>query len=351
MVGYGKPLVKRRAFCLTRPGRAVLFALDFRGAGEAKYMKRIVVVGSSNTDLVLRLPRLPQAGETVGGGEFFVAAGGKGANQAVAAARCAKRSTRVFWVGCVGEDEYGRAAVRGLKKEGVAVRHVRRVKGARSGVALIFLGQGAENMIGVAGGANLELGPQDVAAAQATISGADFVLCQLEIPRQTVRKLITICHRGKVPLLLNPAPMPPEGLPEALLRKVAILTPNEGEFAALFGADPATKAGQRAAQRAVEGGAPPVLIVTRGEAGVSAFRRGGPPVHLRPPKVKAVDTVGAGDCFNGALAVALGEGAPLADACRFACAAAALAVTKKGAQPALPRRREVDFLLKHSPGG
>lgn len=297
----------------------------------------VVVVGSTNTDMVVMAKALPLPGQTLTGGPFFVAAGGKGANQAVTAARAAGQGTRVTFVGAVGDDELGRAALAGLEKDHVDCRHVTTVKGAASGVAFIIVDAEGENTIVVAPGANARLRPADVGRAAPAIGRAGCLLVQLETPLATVKKAVEIAWKVGVRTILNPAPAPERPLPAALLRKVSILTPNEIEFAALTGRSIDTPGGlKQAVGLATAVGE--ALIITEGRKGARVFTRGGDSYRVPAFKVKAVDTVAAGDAFSGALALALTEGRELEGAVRFASAAAAVSVTRPGAQPSLPKR-------------
>lgn len=301
---------------------------------------RILVLGSSNTDMILRLDRLPRPGETILGGEFVTAAGGKGANQAVAAARA---GGRVSFIARVGQDMFGDQAIAGFRRDGIDVSHVVRDRQAPSGVALIFVARDGENSIAVAGGANGRLSPADVRKTKPAFAGASAVVMQLETPLETVQAAAELAAKAGVPVILNPAPAQP--LLARLLKLVSILTPNETEAELLTGVkviDDATAA--QAAEKLLKRGVHTV-IATLGARG--AFVASGD-IRRRVPgfKVKTVDTVAAGDVFNGALAVALGEGRPLLDAVRFANAAAAISVTHLGAQPSAPKRREIERLLR-----
>lgn len=297
------------------------------------------MVGSSNTDMIIKLEHIPQAGETILGGEFATAAGGKGANQAVAAARA---GGEVTFVARVGRDVFGEKAVGGFVEDGINVRHVTRDPSAPSGVALIFVAKDGENSIAVASGANSRLLPGDVRKANAAIAGARVVMMQLEIPVATVVAAAELAARANVPVILNPAPA--QVLPNKLLKLVSILTPNESEAKLLTGitvTDEATAA--RAAGRLRERGVKTVIL-TLGARG--AFVATNAEQWLVPGfRMKAVDTTAAGDVFNGALAVALGEGRALFDAVGFANAAAAISVTRVGAQPSAPKREEIELLL------
>lgn len=301
--------------------------------------RRIVVVGSSNTDMILQMERIPKPGETILGGSFATAAGGKGANQAVAAARA---GAEVVLLARVGSDVFGQQAIEGFVREGIDVDHILRDKDAASGVALIFVANDGENSIGVASGANSRLTPSDVDAARSTIESAGILVTQLETPLETVQRAAELASAAGVPVILNPAPAQPLG--DELLRHVTILTPNESEAELLTGirvTDPPS-AGEAAGvlqRKGIE-----TVIVTLGAAGALVA---GPHFSGLVPAflVDPVDTTAAGDVFNGALAVALSEDESLETAVHFASAAAALSVTKLGAQPSAPTRRQIDGFL------
>lgn len=296
----------------------------------------ILVVGSTNTDMVVDTPRLPAPGETVIGGQFRMEPGGKGANQAMAAARA---GGRVAFVTAIGNDAFGTGHRRRFLHEGIDVAHLR-VKGAPTGTALILVGPRGENLIAVAPGANAALTPDDLIAAAPAFSEAGLLILQLEIPLESACWAVEYAHRLHLPVLLNPAPMPPDGLPNALLRHVEILTPNEGELRALA---PEASTLDEAALSVLARG-PQAVIVTRGPQGAVSYNRDGI-VRVPAFTVAAVDTVGAGDCFSATLGVALAEGRVLAEAVRFAAAAAALSTTRPGAQAAMPKRDEIERLL------
>lgn len=299
----------------------------------------IVVVGSSNTDMILQMEHIPRPGETILGGRFSMAAGGKGANQAVGAARA---GGNVVFVARVGDDMFGRQAIQGFKTDGINVDHAICDGEAPSGVALIFVADDGENSIGVASGANGRLSPQDVTAARDTIASADVLLMQLETPIETVRKAAEIASAAGVRVILNPAPARP--LDDDLLRHVAILTPNESEAELLTGVKVDGPKGAAQAAKALMAKGIRTVLVTLGPAG--AFVATPDSEQVVPGfKVKAVDTTAAGDIFNGALAVSLAEGKPLPDAVRFANAAAALSVTRLGAQPSAPKRADIESFL------
>jgi len=301
---------------------------------------RITVIGSSNTDMVIQLDRIPHPGETLLGGEFVMAPGGKGANQAVAAARA---GGNICFVAKVGKDLFGEQTLHNLKRDKIDVRHISRDPAAPSGVALIFVARNGENSIAVASGANAQLSPEDILRARSIIKASSLLVMQLETPQKTVEAAASLALRFGVRVILNPAPA--VRLSRALLKQVSILTPNETEAQLLTGirADSqvtAAKAAQKLHAQGVE-----TVVLTLGSKGayVSA-----PGCRSLVPgfKVKAVDTTAAGDVFNGALAVALSEDRPLLESVRFASAAAAISVTRMGAQPSAPRRKEIDQFLR-----
>ncbi len=303
---------------------------------------KIFVIGSSNTDMVIQLDRIPRPGETILGRQFTTAAGGKGANQAVAAARA---GGEVTFVARVGRDVFGDQAIAGFRRDRIQSRFVIRDLKAPSGVALIFVAKDGENSIAVAGGANARLSPANVRRVGGAIRAASSVVMQLETPLPTIQAAAEIAAKAGVRVILNPAPA--RKLPDLLLRCVSILTPNETEAELLTDVVVRDEASaSRAADRLLDRGVGTVIL-TLGARGAFVAARGQRQL-VRGFRVKAVDTTAAGDVFNGALAVALGEGRPLVEAVRFANAAAALSVTRLGAQPSAPRRQEIERFLGKS---
>jgi len=307
-----------------------------------EHAQRIVVVGSSNTDLVVRCQRAPAAGETVLGTGFFTAAGGKGANQAVAASRL---GADVWFVGKVGKDLFGQQAIAGLKAEGIHCDFVQVDPHHPSGVALIVVEAHGQNRIVVALGANEHLTPEDVQAAAGVMASAGAVLLQLETPIETVHSAALLAAQHGVPVILNPAPG--RALPPELLRLVRIITPNESEAELLTGVRPQGQESMRQVAAHLHQAGVEKVIITLGARG--AYVSEGRSAQLVPGfEVEAVDTTAAGDAFNGALAVGLVRGMDMAEAVRYANAAAALAVQRLGAQPSLPTAAEVDSFLAHA---
>jgi len=301
-------------------------------------IKRIVVIGSSNTDMVIRTKNLPRPGETVLGGTFFMNAGGKGANQAVA---CARLGGAVTFVCKTGNDVFGHQAYQLFDDEGIDPSYVFSDPKNPSGVALILVDDNAENSIAVASGSNSNLVTADIDNSLDAIENSEIVLMQLEIPIKTIEYAAHIAKsRGKM-VILNPAPAPTEPLPISILKNIDLITPNETEAELISGIpvvdEPSAIA---AAKRMAELGVKKIII-TMGSKGAMLYEDG--EAELIPSiRVKAVDTTAAGDCFNGALTIAISEGRSLKDAVLFANRAAAISVTRPGAQVSMPYRHEVD---------
>lgn len=298
-------------------------------------MKKIVVIGSTNTDMVISGKRLPVPGETISDGRFMMAPGGKGANQAVAVARLsAKRGSCVF-IAKVGDDLFGRDTARRMHSEGVVARLVVD-KAEPSGTALILVDSKGQNVISVALGANGTLSLKDVAPFRREIENASALVMQLETPVETVAWAAKVAHDARVSVILNPAPA--RKLPRTLYPLIDWITPNETEAELLTGVKVTDAASAAKATAALMKRGVGHVIITMGSKGVYC----GDCVKLFPcRRVKAVDCVAAGDTFNGAFAVALAEGKGCADAIDFAQKAAAISVTRPGAQPSIPYRKEI----------
>jgi ribokinase len=298
----------------------------------------ILVVGSINMDLVVRVPRHPQIGETILGGSFATFPGGKGANQAVAAARL---GAEVKMIGRVGKDAFGEALLETVARDGVDTSFLFRDPDAASGVALITVDEAGRNTIVVAAGANARLTADDVVSAEAAFRGASVLVMQLEIPLPVVEKSIRLARKHDLKIILNPAPA--QSLPDGLLSSVDYLIPNQNELALLAGNENSLDSSVQALQ--MRGAT--CLIVTLGEQGV-LVARGSERRHIPAYKVTAVDTVAAGDAFVGAFAVAIAEGYSLLEAAEWGNAAGAVAVTRPGAQPSLPHRDELLAMLSEA---
>ncbi|HWE03441.1 MAG TPA: ribokinase [Tepidisphaeraceae bacterium] len=313
--------------------------------------KKIVVVGSINMDLVARTERIPRPGETLLGDSFVTIPGGKGANQAVAAAKLAREGITVHMVGRVGDDDFGQRLLNGLTRHHVDTRHVTVSEGIASGVAVILVDRKGENMIVVAPGANGLLSPKDVDLAQTLITEATVVVLQCEIPPATVEHVIAMCQRHGVYTILDPTPVPANGLPRALYG-VDVLTPNQLEAEALLGLQSSGGTTSKSAEDAkmigtelLSRGARSVVL-KRGSRGAVLIDRDGTIQTIKPFKVNVVDTTAAGDAFTAALAVARAEGMEPPAGVRFANAAGAACCGGFGAQPALPTREAVNLLLQ-----
>lgn len=300
----------------------------------------IVVVGSSNTDMIIKTTRLPGPGETVLGGRFLMAPGGKGANQAVAAARA---GGRVHFIARVGGDLFGDSALQGFRRDDIHVNHVLIDDGAHSGIALIIVNEDGENSIAVASGANARLSPDDIRRARDTIGRAGILLVQLEIPMETVEEAVRIAAEFGAKVMMNPAPA--RALNPGLLQRIDYLTPNENEIENITGIRVETEKDAAAAARLLLQHGVKTVLITLGHRG--AYVAGEGIQQLVPGfQVEAVDSTAAGDIFCGALAAAVAENKPLLDAVRFANAAAAISVTRMGAQPSAPNREEIEAFLR-----
>ena len=294
------------------------------------------MVGSSNMDLVVKSPRIPVPGETILGGDFFMVPGGKGANQAVAAARL---GARVCFVARLGDDLFGRKSLENFQREGLDTKFVTLTSHTPSGVALITVDEAGNNAIVVAPGANAKLSPEDVRRAEGEIRAVGAVVAQLEVPMTTVQCAAELANEAGVPFILNPAPA--QRLSPSLLARVEVLTPNETEAQLLTGVkviddDSARKAAEKLLSTGVK-----AVILTMGARGF-LLAANGATEFVAALRVKAIDATAAGDAFTGSLAVSLARGRPLREAAAFANRVAALCVTRLGAQPSMPTQKEVE---------
>jgi ribokinase len=301
---------------------------------------RVAIVGSANVDFTVALARLPRPGETVTGGTLLVNHGGKGANQAVAARRL---GAEVRMIGCLGADSSGSRIRAALEGEGIGVEGLVSVSDAATGTALICVDAEGRNQIGVAPGANHRLTIEMASAYEDAIAWAEVLLCQLEIPLPVVRWALETALRHGVPAILNPAPVRP--LDDDVLALATYLTPNEGEAAALSGAEASDLDSARAAAERLRARGARRVLVTLGAEGVLCVE-GPTALHFPAFPITAVDTTAAGDAFNGALAVGLAAGGSLEHAVPLASAAAALTCTRRGAQDSLPHREDVERYLR-----
>ena len=305
-------------------------------------MKKILVVGSSNTDLIIKVPEIPQPGETLIGGDFQTFQGGKGANQAVAASR---GGGDVVFIASVGNDAYGAESIRGYKLDNINTENIKICKGIPSGIAMITIAESGENAITVASGANAELKSEDLDEAEEAFHEADYMLVQLETPLNTVQKAVEICAEFETKVILNPAPA--AELPGEILSRIDIITPNEIEAERLTGVKVQDDRDAKKASEVLHKSGINTVIITLGSQGAYLSDRStGVSKTVPGYKVEACDTTAAGDVFNGQLSVALAEGLSLEDAIRQAHAAAALSVQKLGAQSSIPRREETDYFLE-----
>jgi ribokinase len=303
---------------------------------------KLVVLGSINADHILNIEQFPHPGETVIGKQYKVAFGGKGANQAVAAGRS---GAEIAFIACVGADDIGERIRRQLASDRIDTQPIEAIADSTTGVALIFVNAEGENVIGIDAGANAAVTPDYLARYQQKVIDADALLMQLESPLETVIAAARLAKQHQTQVILNPAPA--RELPDELLAMIDIITPNETEAQRLTGIavdndDDAARAAQALHDKGIA-----TVIITLGSRGVWLSENGnGSGKRVPGFKVQAVDTIAAGDTFNGALVTALLEGKVMADAVRFAHAAAAIAVTRPGAQPSVPWREEIDAFLQ-----
>jgi ribokinase len=302
---------------------------------------KIVVIGSANTDMIVKVAHLPGPGETVLGGEYRIAQGGKGANQAVAAARL---GANVIFIARLGRDGFGEKSIEAYRVEGLNTEYIIQDDNTHSGVALINVDSKGENQIAVASGANARLSPKDIKPAETAIKNADYLLLQLEIPLETVEATVDLANKYGVRVILNPAPA--AELPAHILREIDTLTPNEKEAAILIGESSSGNPSDVAMRLQQKNGIKN-LVITLGSKG--AIIAGSKTIKIPAYKVKPIDSTGAGDAFNGGLAVALAKGIIFEDAVRYANAVGALCTTRQGAQSSMPTEAEVAFFLKKNP--
>lgn len=298
---------------------------------------QVCVVGSANVDLTVFAPRLPRAGETLAGRHFHLGYGGKGANQAVMAARL---GARVSLIARVGGDVFGQSMLADLKTQGIDTTHVRIDEHTSTGIASIVVDEAAQNCIIVVPGANGRILPEDVRESAAAIASANVLLCQLEIPIETILEAFRLAKNSGVLTILNPAPA--ITLPDELLRLADLCVPNETELELLTGQSLKTLDDIRAAGQSLQARGPQTVIVTLGGRGALLLSKDGKMEHFPAVPVAAVDPTGAGDAFIGSLAVFLTEGSSLGEAVQKANRVAALSVTRKGTQAAFPTRAEIE---------
>ncbi|WP_421081331.1 ribokinase [Serratia fonticola] len=301
---------------------------------------KLVVLGSINADHILNINQFPQPGETVIGQQYKVAFGGKGANQAVAAGRS---GADIAFIACVGEDDIGERIRQQLATDRIDTQPIEAITGSTTGVALIFVNAEGENVIGIDAGANAAVTPDYLNRYRQRVIDADALLMQLESPLETVIAAAKLAKQHQTQVILNPAPACE--LPDELLAMIDMITPNETEAQRLTGIAVNNDADAERAANILHDKGIGCVIITLGSRGVWLSENG--KGKLVPGfKVKAVDTIAAGDTFNGALVTALLEGKVMSDALRFAHAAAAIAVTRPGAQPSVPWREEIDAFLQ-----
>ena len=295
----------------------------------------IIVIGSSNMDLVAKAPRIPVTGETLTGTDFFMVPGGKGANQAVAAA---KLGAEVVFIAKLGKDVFASESLENFKSVNINTQHIEQLDGVPSGIAVIAIDDKGQNMIIVVPGANGKLAPVDVDRAQSDIANAAVVVAQLEVPIETVEQAAKIANQNNIPFILDPAPAKP--LSDELLSRVDILTPNETEAETLTGIKVTDeKSAAKAADALLVKGVKTV-IVTLGEKGLLLATQGSKEM-IPGYQIKAVDSTAAGDAFTGSLAYGLANGNAIKDAAVYANAVAAVSATRYGAQPSMPTLKEV----------
>jgi ribokinase len=299
-------------------------------------LKKIVVIGSINTDMVVKTLKLPVPGETILGGKFLMTPGGKGANQAVAAARL---GGNVSFIGKIGSDIFGKESKTILKSENINTSYLFIDKINPSGVALITVDKNGENCIVVASGSNACLSVSDIETAKDLILSSDIIVVQLEIPIETVEYIVDLCNNNDKTVILNPAPA--TKLSDKLLSKVSVIIPNETEAELLTGVKVSDLASAEQAARYLSDKGIPVVVVTLGSKG-ALLCTSNETQYIPAPLVESVDTTGAGDVFCGALALSLSKGIELAASVGFANKAASISVTRMGAQASAPYINEIE---------
>lgn len=309
-----------------------------------KKKPNVLVIGSSNTDLTIKSEKLPKPAQTVLGKEFFIASGGKGANQAVAAARA---GADVTFIAKIGDDIFGNNNIMTYKKDGINTNQIIVDKGNHSGIALIMVDNEGENLISVASNSNFNFKPDEIEKKKDVIKNADIILLQNEIPPGTNEKIISLTHELNIPVLLNPAPGPENPIDSELIKKIDYLTPNRNELELVSGEIISNdldieKIGKNLVRKGLKN-----LIITLGSKG-SMMIDSNQADYIPAYKVKAIDTVAAGDCFNGYLGTMIASGKNILESIKIASAAAAISVTRRGAQPSIPKINEVlEFIQKN----
>ncbi|MFX1315321.1 MAG: ribokinase [Promethearchaeota archaeon] len=313
-----------------------------------KKKRYVLIIGSSNMDLNIYSKRFPNPGETVTGGTFKQFLGGKGANQSVASVRS---GANTIFIGKIGIDLFGEQMISRLSMEGINIEHVFRDPLEHSGVAFILIDSNGENMISVAPGANFNLSVEEIKAKEDIIKNSSILVVQMEISIEVIAEILNIASKGNVIKILNPAPLKP--IPSNILKNIDIIVPNEGELFRLYsllelhGVSGEGKEKIFQASRDICHLGPKIIITTRGNKGCTVYNRENDLIiEILAPKVKAVDTVGAGDCFIGVLASKLSKGEKIIKAVKFATIAASIAVTRKGAQESMPFLNEIEDRLK-----
>lgn len=306
-------------------------------------MSMITVIGSSNTDMIMQLDKIPFPGETLIGNQFSTAPGGKGANQAVASARL---GGNVSFIGCVGNDQLGDSAIKILKNESININYVKRSDKNPSGVAFIFVDKEGQNSIGVASGANFDIKVEDIVNSEHILSKSSVILTQLETPMDVIEKAANISKNYDSTFILNPAPY--QSLSDDLIKNIDIITPNRTEVRQMTGIDVVDSSSAQKASNILHDKGIKTVIITMGKKGSFFSRINEKFLMVDPYKVKSIDSTAAGDVFNGAIACALSKSKGISESIKFANAAAALSTTKLGAIPSAPTNKEVEDFIKNN---